>query len=156
MPRGGTRQGTPGRSYANRTDLQVVKPLPIQTATGQQYGKAAEQRAAQRAIPMGRPPTDAVPTAPAAPATGGPGASSPAPGPLPGTLTPLDAPTQRPNEPFTAGMPTGAGPGPEALGVHVGPEQSYQSARDHVAMLARSQPGNDALQYLLAQLGVSF
>jgi hypothetical protein len=29
----------------------------------------------------------------------------------------MDAPTQRPLEPVTAGLPIGAGPGPEALGL---------------------------------------
>jgi hypothetical protein len=32
-------------------------------------------------------------------------------------VTPLTAPTQRPDEPLTAGMPFGAGPGSEALGM---------------------------------------
>ena len=32
-------------------------------------------------------------------------------------IVPLTAPTQRPNEPLSAGMPFGAGPGPEALGM---------------------------------------
>jgi hypothetical protein len=31
-------------------------------------------------------------------------------------VVPLDAPTQRPDEPLTAGLPVGAGPGPEVLG----------------------------------------
>lgn len=33
--------------------------------------------------------------------------------------TPLFAPSQRPDEPITAGIPMGAGPGPEALGVNI-------------------------------------
>ena len=32
-------------------------------------------------------------------------------------VTPLYAPTQRPDEPITAGIAMGAGPGPEALGI---------------------------------------
>jgi len=32
-------------------------------------------------------------------------------------ITPLDAPTERPDEPVTAGAPSGPGPGPEALGL---------------------------------------
>lgn len=32
-------------------------------------------------------------------------------------VTPLSAPTQRPEEPVTAGAPAGPGPGPEAIGV---------------------------------------
>lgn len=35
-----------------------------------------------------------------------------------GTVTPLYAPTQRPEEPITAGIPLGAGPGPEVLGMN--------------------------------------
>lgn len=34
-----------------------------------------------------------------------------------GPMTPLTAPSQRPNEPITAGISMGAGPGPEALGM---------------------------------------
>jgi hypothetical protein len=33
-------------------------------------------------------------------------------------ITPLYAPTQRPDEPITAGIPMGAGPGPEVLGIN--------------------------------------
>jgi len=33
-------------------------------------------------------------------------------------VTPLYAPTQRPEEPVTAGIPMGAGPGPEILGIN--------------------------------------
>lgn len=111
MPRGGKRTGKPGTAYTNRTDLQV----PMAAASGQQYGRKAEQMAAQRALPVARPSTDAVSVAPA-PRVGGPGTPSPAPGLLPGQVVPLDAPTQRPNEPLTAGLPIGAGPGVEALG----------------------------------------
>ena len=32
-------------------------------------------------------------------------------------VTPLFAPTERPDEPITSGIPMGAGPGPEALGM---------------------------------------
>jgi hypothetical protein len=32
-------------------------------------------------------------------------------------VTPINAPTQRPEEPVTAGAPAGPGPGPEAIGV---------------------------------------
>lgn len=110
MPRGGRRTGTPGKAYGNRSDLNV----PAAVASGQQYGKRAEQVAAQRAVPMARPATDAVPTAPprvAAPASQAPSAPQ---GPMPGQLVPLDAPSQRPGEPVTAGLPVGPGAGAEA------------------------------------------
>lgn len=35
-------------------------------------------------------------------------------------VTPLTAPTERPNEPITAGAPIGPGPGPEAMGMAMG------------------------------------
>jgi hypothetical protein len=78
--------------YPNRTDLQnAVKKMPVTAAPGQTYGEAGAQRAAQKAVPMG---------APQAP---------------PMQVTPLSAPTERPNEPITAGNPLGAGPGMESL-----------------------------------------
>lgn len=46
-----------------------------------------------------------------APLQGGGGA------PPPSALTPLDAPTARPEEPITAGADAGPGPGPEAVGI---------------------------------------
>lgn len=113
MPRGGRRTGAPGKAYSNRSDLNTV--VPIKAAPGQQYGAAKAQIDAQKAVPIARPSTDAVPQGGSA----SPGASSPASGPagpLPGQLVPLDAPTQRPGEPVTAGLPVGPGPGREVLG----------------------------------------
>jgi hypothetical protein len=76
VPSGGPREGTPGKAYMNRTDLNAPKSLPVQAVPSQQYGQRAAQEAAQQAVPMG---------------------------PAPGTLTPLNAETQRPNEPIMAG-----------------------------------------------------
>lgn len=85
-------------TYANRTDLQnPTKKLAVTAAPGQTYGEAGAQRAAQQAVPMG------TPQAPQAPSV------------TPGSLGPLDRPTERPLEPVTAGNPLGAGPGAEAL-----------------------------------------
>lgn len=83
---------------------------------GQGYGEAASQAAAQRAIPLA--PTQTPATAPSGGGGAGqslsPAQPSPPQGPYPGELTPLTAPTQRPNEPVTAGLSVGPGPGPEA------------------------------------------
>src|SRR5947209_2200374 len=104
MPRGGRRQGTPGQNYGNRTDLAQSK-LPVQVVHDQPYGVAGQQEAAQQAIPMASspPPTAGLP-ATAPPVQGGPGGPPPGnpltqgvQGPLPGQLTPLTAPTQRPD-----------------------------------------------------------
>lgn len=114
MPRGGRRAGAPGKAYSNRTDLN--RTVPISAPTGQAYGARAEQIAAQRAIPIARPATDSVPVAPG-PVAGGAaglgGATSPGPAVPPRDVTPLGAPTDRPDEPVTAGVPVGPGPGPE-------------------------------------------
>jgi len=98
--RGGQRQGTPGTAYSNRTDLN----MPVSTVPNQEYGAAAKQQAAQKAVPMASSPNVQAPT-PARAST---------PIPAPGTMPHLD-PTNRPNEPVTAGMPFGAGAGPEAI-----------------------------------------
>lgn len=104
MPRGGKRQGVKGRRYDNRVDLQLGqrKELPVTAAANQTYGERGAQEQAQRAIPMARP-----------------GIAAP----------PLDAPTQRPHEPVTAGAPVGPGPGPEVLGTPVGREAAIDRLR---------------------------
>ncbi len=117
MPRGkgGPVPGTVGKPYSNRTDLQSATPLPVKTATSQQYGERAQQQASQQALPLA-PPGPATPPGqpPPTPPSGGPAQSGLPPVSGPGIL-PFLHPTNRPNEPVTAGLPTGAGPGPEAL-----------------------------------------
>lgn len=125
MPRGGRREGRPGTAYAQRTDLTGTQP--IRAATGQAYGERAEQVAAQRAIPLaGRtsPGPSAPPTRPPVAGSSGGGRGGPALSLMPGQLTPLDAPSQRPDEPVTAGLAMGAGPGPEVLGLLAGQQDS--------------------------------
>lgn len=91
MPRGGARQGKPGKAYPQRTDLSAVKP-PMMAATGQPYGQAKAQMDAQRAVPVAPPPAQP-----------------------PVAAKPFVRPTERPQEPVTAGVSLGPGPGPEAL-----------------------------------------
>lgn len=109
MPRngqGGRRQGAPGKAYPNRTDMNQNRQ-PVTVASGQPYGARQEQVAAQRALPL-----PAAPPVPAPP--------PPAPGALPGGRGPFTRPTEYPNEPLTAGMSIGPGPGPEALAMRGG------------------------------------
>lgn len=87
---GGARQGTPGKAYANRTDLaQDMMPLPeagTRTPASGGMGQSGEDmlKAAQNA-----------------------------PRPIYADDFPnLKDPTTRPSEPVTAGLPTGPGPGP--------------------------------------------
>lgn len=102
MPRGGRRGGAQGVKYPNRSDLRTG-PLPVSAPQGLPYGDRQKLVAAQRAVPMGPAPTPGLSAQPV-----------PAPGPVPGA-NPLIAPTQRPNEPITHGLPIGPGAGPEAL-----------------------------------------
>lgn len=116
--RGGKRAGTPGTAYANRSDLRE----PVSTVPNQTYGEAAQQQSAQHSVPMA--PTQAegvspissvpVPSPPTARTQHALAAQGNPPGVLPGQLQ-FDGPTQRPGEPVTAGLTSGAGPGPEAL-----------------------------------------
>lgn len=102
MPRkrqGGPRQGAQGSAYGNRTDLNQG----VRVATGQPYGQASAQEAAQRAVPL-----PAAPRVQAAP-------PQPAPAALPGAAGPFTRATERPGEPLTAGLSIGPGPGPEAV-----------------------------------------
>jgi len=92
--------------------------------TGQTYGQRAMQERAQDVVPTGPPPTDVVP---------------------------LGAPSQRPNEPITAGLPMGAGPGPEAIqpvGIQPG---SLEDLLLTIRAVASRYP-NPAIMSLLADL----
>jgi len=119
--RGGDRQGTIGQAYSNRTDLNAS--MPVATQTGQDYGQAAAQQAAQRAIPVASQPLDGIKSNPITQ-----GVNQQAPTPQPQTITgqmpqqqvypgelKFDHPTDAPEEPITAGIPIGEGAGPEAL-----------------------------------------
>lgn len=137
MPRarggqGGVRTGSPG-ARPNRTDIAAPRAVPNEVAPGQTYGAGAAETAAQRAVPVSQPPgppTGApVPTSGAAgpdlPAAGQP--FNPPPGQAPGEL-PWLHPTNRPHEPITAGLPVGAGGGPEIL-QGIG-QQAYQQGNE--------------------------
>lgn len=91
MARGGRRNGVAGKAYPQRTDLN--SQAPIARIPGQPYGEQAKQVESQRQIPM---------------------ASGPSVSP---SMTPglRGVPSERPSEPLTAGLPSGAGPGPEAV-----------------------------------------
>lgn len=122
--RGGRRQGQPGQAYGNRKDLNQA---PRATSGGREYGEkgAAEQR--QQAAPLPRQ---------AAPPTPTQAASALAPrGPLP-----LTAPSTMPGQPVTAGLPIGAGAGPDILGASMG---SQQPVTEQLLALYRQYPTPD-------------
>lgn len=109
MARGGARNGTPGKAYANRRDLSTHQPITV--APGGQYGSGVASEEAQKILPL---PSVTAPSAAPTPqlppvAAGGSGGVV-----APGDIN-FEGPTQRPDEPVTAGLPVGPGPGPEAL-----------------------------------------
>ena len=117
--------------YANRTDLQnPAQKIARQVAPGQTYGKATQQMEAQRAVPMGRSPVETA---------------AQAPRPVPGTLGALTRPTERPNEPITAGATFGPGPGPEVMGFA---STSGNAALDELRMIYQMYPNDDLADLL--------
>jgi len=100
------------KQYSNRSDLRNSAKLPAKAATGQTYGEAGKQMAAQRAVPMAAPPTDVAPTA-----------TPQQPRVAPGSMGPLNRPTERPDEPVTAGAPFGPGR-TQQLGGYMGARNS--------------------------------
>ena len=108
---------------ARRTDLdkarKVQRQAKIQNATGGTYGQRAELMDIASGAPM--------PQAPASiPTMVGPNQISPQ---IPSVG--IFEPTNRPEEPLTAGLPVGEGPGPEVLNTPV-------TEPDQLSVLARA------------------
>jgi hypothetical protein len=121
--------------YKNRTDLSnPALNIERKAAKGQTYGEAGRQIAAQKAVPMGQSPVEAAP-----------------PPPAPGSMGTLDRMTANPDEPLTAGMDFGAGPGREILAApggqeNVGKDDLIQRLRLAVA----KYPNPNLIQLLIA------
>ena len=113
-------------AYSNRTDLNnsMNPKVAVQTAKGQTYGKATEQRNAQKAMPMGASPADARPQV------------------TPGSLGAFNRPTERPQEPITAGVDFGAGPSAIQAGVNQ-PIRTVDPVLDRLRQIYQSFPNDD-------------
>lgn len=135
MPRGGQRSGTPGKAYPARSDMHQ----PVKVAPGGQYGSRTKLEQAQKAVPL--PTAGSAQGAPPAPPQAQQGG---APAALPGQL-PFDRASARPTEPITAGLPVGAGPGPEAL-TTAGPAADDVGAQ--LRALYALHPTNDILRLI--------
>lgn len=132
-PRGGYRKPAnpasvsgPGALSA-RTDGGPSDPQPIRALPGAAYGESGAFQDQQRGapLPQNAPRSDSS-GAPSAPNVSGPAAG----------LTALDAPTTRPDEPITAGIDRGDGPGSEILGGPMTPGAGYGSLADTLSTLA--------------------
>jgi hypothetical protein len=103
--RGGMRPTAPQNNPANVSATGGAGQSGTQAPryiSGMPYGQGQATMQQQQSAPMAGP----TPTAQSSAVTGMP---------LMPSITPLTAPTDRPNEPITAGMDFGAGPGSEAL-----------------------------------------
>jgi hypothetical protein len=106
-------------SMSKRTDLNVSKQ-PTRYISGMPYGEGQATYEQQRAAPMAANPLAQVFS----------------------EITPLTASTQRPDEPITAGMDFGAGPGSEMLPTP--PQRPTVSLADTFRQLAINDPSGDA------------
>lgn len=124
-------------AYANRTDLNnPAQKVARQVVPGQTYGKATQQMNAQRAVPMGKSPTD----------------TQPVQRPVPGTIGKLTRPSERPGEPITAGAPFGPGPNGNTPLPTAPPEKgSRQDLAERVRAIYSMYP-NPNLMSLLTML----
>lgn len=117
--------------------MQKIRTLPDAA-----YGEAKEFNELQKQAPLANVPQ---------PGPGGAAAPQPNPNPL-ASVVPLSAPTQRPDEPVTAGAPLGPGPGPEVMGPAMAARTAqYQSASQLLSSIAASSDNAD-LQALAANI----
>jgi hypothetical protein len=103
---------------------------------GGAYGEGQEMMGLQQAAPMAAGPKTPRPAAPIQ---------------RPRNLSPLVGltdPTQRPDEPLTAGMPFGAGPGPDALNLPSTAPRKLSTIFGELAQNDRTGETNAFYQYL--------
>lgn len=111
-------------AMSRRTDGQGARYM-----AGGQYGEGQEMMDLQTSAPMSKAPAAPKPRA----GRGGAAMQDAGAG-----VTPLFAPTERPDEPITAGAPFGAGPGPST------PTLDQESSNETV-MLQRYLPALKAI-----------
>jgi hypothetical protein len=93
-----------------------------------------------------------------APMAGSPEPSAPKQNPL-AAMPPVEsltAPTSRPNEPISTGMPFGPGAGPEILNLPQDGTMQYQTARDVIQSIANEPDASPIMKYLASKIGQQF
>lgn len=141
---------------SRRTDggpaVQPLQHLPAAqgVAPPNQYGEDTSYYAEQQTAPLAAGPQ--APPVPSTPPPSGGGGGTPN---LAALATPINAPSQRPGEPVTAGAAGGPGPGPEALNLPNPGVQAHQTAATAIAQLAATS-NSPMLQYLASKVKSSF
>jgi hypothetical protein len=146
MARGGYRQpGSPAPvsgpgAMSKRTDGGPGKQ-PVRAPSGGQYGDRQDLQQLQQAAPVAASPGGDV--------------GAPEAAPVDANVIGFGQPTQQPDTPVTAGAVSGAGPGPEALGLPNQPDEdmrrliAYLPVFEHMANQAGS---SKAARNLVRQL----
>ena len=147
---------TPSLPGANstRTDGGIASKQAQRYIAGMpNYGDGQELSDLQASAPMAATPSPAAPSKTAI-LQAAQGQQQASPQQQAQQVTPLSAPTQRPNEPVTTGSPLGLGAGPEAIGINPGQAiQTGTSAKNLVQTLAANKDASPALQQLASKLG---
>ena len=97
-----------------------------------EYGSGVENAAIKAGAPLAKTP-NVRPT------------SQSEMGMAPSQITPLYAPSERPDEPITAGIAIGEGPGPEVLGMRPTPVEKYSDTL--AKLLPYDESGEIAILY---------
>lgn len=107
MAQGGNRPTAPQNNYAVSATGGSGNSgtQPARAMTGGQYGENKDMMEMQTSAPMAASPTFAAT----------PSMSRPQQAPTGQQVVPLDAPTQRPDEPVTTGLDVGPGAGSEVI-----------------------------------------
>jgi hypothetical protein len=105
---------------------QRIDKQPMRDVTGLPYGDAGALRSQQQGAPMAAQPQ--VPTP---------------------SITPLHAPTARPDQPVTAGAAAGEGPGPDVLNQRAPGQPAGGVIAQAIARAAASDPTGELAQLLV-------
>ena len=110
MAQGGNRPTAPQNNYAVSATGGSGNggTQPAKAMTGGQYGENKDMMEMQTSAPMAASPTFA-------PSAATPSMGRPQQAPTGQQVVPLDAPTQRPDEPLTTGLDVGPGAGSEVI-----------------------------------------
>lgn len=130
----------PGR-LSQRTDGGAGAMQGAKYMAGLPYGEGQEFQDVQSMAPM-----EAAPRTPSASSVG----ASPSDLREMPQVTPLTAPTQRPNEPVTAGIDMGPGAGSDVLPMNVKAENPLSLASSLQPLLQHDTTGDIAFLYRLA------
>ena len=143
-------------ALAQRTDGGPASKQAIKYISGLPYGQGQEMVNIQSSAPMeaSTPTPSPVPASVIAGAGQQPQQQAAPAQPLP--IVPLNAPTQRPNEPVTSGADLGPGPTSASLGLASPVAAQHQSASSFIQSLASSTDASPALKFLAQRISGAF